>query len=73
MLLEKPLSVLKAKYQAKAFNAKNLSPPPPHLKGATALLWLYQITGDGVNKAKPVGYLLQEGADKPVLIRSSLG
>jgi len=47
-----PLSVLKAKYQEKAFkgHAKKIC-----FEGDTAMLGLYQITG-GVNKAKQVGY-----------------
>lgn len=46
-------SVLKAKYEAKAFkgHAKKI-----YVEGDTAILWLYQITGDGINKAKLVGY-----------------
>lgn len=48
-----PFSVLKAKYEAKAFkgHAKII-----YVEGDTAILWLYQITGDGINKAKLVGY-----------------
>lgn len=54
VLFFNPLSVLKAKYQAKSFkgHAKIIC-----FEGDTAIFWLYQITGDGVNKAKPVGYV----------------
>lgn len=53
-----PFSVLKAEYQAKAFkgHAKKIC-----FEGDTAILWLYQITSDAVNKAKPVGHFSVAG------------
>lgn len=58
VLFFNPLSVLKAKYRAKAFKgrAKIIC-----FEGDIAIFWLYRITGDGVNRAKPVGYVSLAG------------
>lgn len=58
VLFFNPFSVLKAKYQAKAFkgHAKKIC-----FEGDTAILWLYQITSNAVNKAKPVGHFSVAG------------
>lgn len=63
-----PLSVLKAKYQAKAFR---VMPKKICFEGDTAILRLCQTTDNGVNRAKPVGYFSVTRNWQPMLIVSS--